>query len=604
MRRFYTSSEITKNWRGSIPEDACGRNIFCYGKSGSGKTERVCRPTLQYAIRNGRSCAIFSKDTMRDFGKEILMAKVKGYEILQLEPDIIPLDIEYMDEDEVVAARNMLAPYVDTFLAKPTIVFFDDPDFDDPFHVTTWGYFMEGISTTLYNQNCENKCAHIIMDGLCGNEIVMLDWIRCEQLRFCITTCSDIARKSWREDKVANAMDFYFTPENLLKRTGYESPPADTAIGQMMDVMSYFVCTGASDVSPAENRAFAGTFCYGKETSRAGGNFYIAEQYADETITNLRAFISRKPMKSVNDENLKNSMSGRFGALLCKGYWVAEENGRLMVYDSLDWFTPIAFHDERSAKEWVLNYYSNTAHSVRFKEGLDGLLIYDVLKNNGISVEVTLTRIAKEDEKKLQDRYFIKLLEMAEEASFIAEYAETQGRNAAKMKDEEFVALYHEYHAYVAAEQEKAAAAAAAKANTPFVIPEEYRWKPYEAPECDESEQDEECTTDENERVQGSKILPESNVLFLGGHQNMTKKLRQIFPNWTYLSDDLFKEIGQIDTVFFWTKHSSHSMMEFVACRKSDDAKICYVTATNIKRLIKEMEEQYLTQVSAKEVVA
>ena len=84
----------------------------------------------------------------------------------------------------------------------------------------------------------------------------------------------------------------------------------------------------------------------------------------------------------------------------------------------------------------------------------------------------------------------------------------------------------------------------------------------------------------------------------------MTKKLRQIFPNWTYLSDDLFKEIGQIDTIFFWTKHSSHSMMEFVACRKSDDAKICYVTATNIKRLIKEMEEQYLTQVSTKEVVA
>lgn len=602
MRRFYTSSELTKNWRGPIPEDACGRNIFCYGKSGSGKTERVCRPTLQYAIKHERSCAIFSQDTMRDFGKEILAAKGKGYEIIKLEPNIIPVDIDVDDEEAIITARSLIAKPINAFLTKPTIVWFDDPDFFKSFHLTTWDFFLEGV--VIKEKECEmsHKPAHIIMDGLCGNAAVLVNWIRCQTLRFCITTCSDVARKSWREEKVNQFLNAYFSPEKILERTGYIMPPASEALGQMMLAMSYLVCTGASDVSPSENKAFAGLHCYGRETSRAGGNYYIAERYIDKTITNLRAFISLKPMKSVNDDNLKESMSGQYGAVLRKDYWVAEENERIMVYNHLDWFTPMVFRTERDAREWVINYYSNTAKSVRFKEGLDGLLIYDVIKHDGTSVEVTLTRIAREDEKKLQDRYFIKLLEMAEEASFIAEYAEAKGRNAAKMSDQEFEDLYHEYHAYVAAEQEKAAAEAAAKANAPFVIPEEYRWKPYEAPECVENEQDEECTADENERVQGSKILPEGNVLFLGGHQNMTKKLRQIFPNWTYLSDDLFKEIGQIDTIFFWTKHSSHSMMEFVACRKSNDAKICYVTATNIKRLIKEMEDQYLAQVATREV--
>jgi hypothetical protein len=537
---------------------------------------------------------------MKDFGMDIKVAKEKGYEIIRLDPAAVPMD--FSDMEKIVAARGVLSKTLQTFLEKPTIVWFDDPDFSKPFHLSTWDFFIEGVVLSQEEYDPDKKPSHIIMDGLCANTIIRLHWIRSHMLRFCITTCSDVARKSWREERVNKALDVYFSPEELLERTGYEKPPAEESVCQLMGSVSYFVCTGASDVSPVENKAFAGMCCYGKPASRAGGNFYIVEQYMDETIVNLRAFISRKPMKTVNDENLKTSMSGRYGALLSRGYWVVEEDGRIMVYDSWDWFTPIAFPGEVEAKEWVINYYSNTARRVRFKESLDGLLIYDVLRNDGTSIEVTLTRISIRDERRLQDRYFIKLLEMAEEASFIAEYAETQGLNAAKMADQEFEDLYHEYHAYVISEQEKAVAEAAAKANAPFVVPEEYRWKPYEAPERQENNSVTEYDANENEGVAGSEILPDNNVLFLGGHQNMTKKLRQIFPNWTYLSDDLFKEIGQIDTIFFWTKHSSHSMMEFVACRKSNNAKICYVTATNIKRLIREMEDQYLSQIAAKGV--
>lgn len=89
--------------------------------------------------------------------------------------------------------------------------------------------------------------------------------------------------------------------------------------------------------------------------------------------------------------------------------------------------------------------------------------------------------------------------------------------------------------------------------------------------------------------------LPLSNVLFLGGHQNMTKKLRQLYPNWTYVTDNQFNRRTNITqhTVFFWTKHSSHKMMRFVYSRLPSCTKILYVTATNLELLTREMQQEY-----------
>ena len=90
-------------------------------------------------------------------------------------------------------------------------------------------------------------------------------------------------------------------------------------------------------------------------------------------------------------------------------------------------------------------------------------------------------------------------------------------------------------------------------------------------------------------------ILPLSNVLFLGGHQNMTKKLRQLYPDWTYVTDDQFNRRGNITqpTIFFWTGHSSHKMMRFVYSRLPSYAKVIYVSATNLERLTSEMQREY-----------
>ena len=92
-------------------------------------------------------------------------------------------------------------------------------------------------------------------------------------------------------------------------------------------------------------------------------------------------------------------------------------------------------------------------------------------------------------------------------------------------------------------------------------------------------------------KVENTIVLPQKGVLFLGGHPNMTKKLRQQFPKWTFASDDQLKRCGNVNQtiVFYWTGHSSHKMTRYVYSKLPDNASIIYVTATNLPLLINEM---------------
>ena len=103
-----------------------------------------------------------------------------------------------------------------------------------------------------------------------------------------------------------------------------------------------------------------------------------------------------------------------------------------------------------------------------------------------------------------------------------------------------------------------------------------------------------------NKPNSAANVLPQKGVLFLGGHQNMTKKLRQQFPKWTYITDDQFNRKASLNqtVVFYWTGHSSHKMMRFVYSRLPEDANIIYVTATNLPLLIAEMQSIYQRTVS------
>ena len=94
--------------------------------------------------------------------------------------------------------------------------------------------------------------------------------------------------------------------------------------------------------------------------------------------------------------------------------------------------------------------------------------------------------------------------------------------------------------------------------------------------------------------------LPRKGVLFLGGHPNMTKKLRQQFPKWTYILDEQLKRVNNLNQtiVFYWTGHSSHKMMRYVYSKLPKNVHIIYVTATNLPLLINEMQCAYQHTVS------
>lgn len=76
----------------------------------------------------------------------------------------------------------------------------------------------------------------------------------------------------------------------------------------------------------------------------------------------------------------------------------------------------------------------------------------------------------------------------------------------------------------------------------------------------------------------------------------MVKKLRQYFPDWDFLTDDELGSWtgGECDVIFFWANHSSHKIWQYVQVRKGKDTPFLYVTATNINRLIAEMEAKYV----------
>lgn len=87
--------------------------------------------------------------------------------------------------------------------------------------------------------------------------------------------------------------------------------------------------------------------------------------------------------------------------------------------------------------------------------------------------------------------------------------------------------------------------------------------------------------------------LPEKGVLFLGGHQNMTKKLWNKYPEWLFVTDDRLRTLDDVKYVFYWTNHGSHKMMRHVFSQLAEDTEIFYVTFTNIELLEDEMKRLY-----------
>ena len=94
---------------------------------------------------------------------------------------------------------------------------------------------------------------------------------------------------------------------------------------------------------------------------------------------------------------------------------------------------------------------------------------------------------------------------------------------------------------------------------------------------------------------QEATTIPTKGVMFLGGHPNLVKKLQRLYPKWEFVSDEQLRRKVCFNQriIFYWTGHGSHQLMEYVYSRRSTDAKVLYVTATNLSLLLNEMNDTY-----------
>lgn len=90
--------------------------------------------------------------------------------------------------------------------------------------------------------------------------------------------------------------------------------------------------------------------------------------------------------------------------------------------------------------------------------------------------------------------------------------------------------------------------------------------------------------------------LPGSNIVFAGGHPNMTKKLRQKYPGWTFVEGDdpsfqVFLKQPRI--VFFWDRYMGHKT--YYRIRKFTDPSVpqAYLKSTNLDMLDAEMRKAW-----------
>ena len=97
-------------------------------------------------------------------------------------------------------------------------------------------------------------------------------------------------------------------------------------------------------------------------------------------------------------------------------------------------------------------------------------------------------------------------------------------------------------------------------------------------------------------------VLPEDNVLFIGGHPNMLNKLAPQHPDWVFINDGEYTARAPLHSnqkytiAFCWTGHLSHKLFEQASLCLADKSQFIYLTSTNIDMLETEMKKGYLKE--------
>ena len=616
MQLTYWHYGITKNWDYTYHDRMLDSNTFCYGKPKSKKTANVGHAYLARAIEMGRSIVLYAPNQNAEYQDMIEAAQKDGYPMLRIEANE-PITDEQWD-------------IINELPWQPAMICIQNDDFKTPAQYNNANRIISYLCGVAEEEF--DDIVHVVIDGLCGNMLIQSAWLKNKNVKLCMICTDAVASIRWRYDTADVLCDAFEKSEDQELRVAVGSfiydweKDLDYAMGRFFKPIETIICTGVNNVRPQDHKDFIGhCFFAQKATKGLGGKFCIEEHPLKEHMEHAKALFGNKEnVKPVEiEDDIENSDYGQIAKrMIVPGAWIIEVNGRVHVMKTRGAYSPIIFHDPAEAKKWIEMHLEKNDIEILGQENSTDVYIYSVeatfenplgemessqfnpfsffnfkhfiqnpkfsfeqLKNGDLQTEIMLFRIKPEDIAHIRMNYLINVLDIAEAENLLPELCnDLYDRFQSFDVDQE--EAYEFLHTWKPASMRKAEEE---DTDAPFEVPEEYRWKPYIKAEATNADVDD-LTFDP------VAILPKTGVLFLGGHQNMVKKLRQIFPDWEYISDDLFKRgtLGNIKTIFYWTAHSSHSMMAFINARKSDDMSYTFVSATNINRLISEMAEKYL----------
>ena len=99
--------------------------------------------------------------------------------------------------------------------------------------------------------------------------------------------------------------------------------------------------------------------------------------------------------------------------------------------------------------------------------------------------------------------------------------------------------------------------------------------------------------------------LPDTGIMFVGGHPNFLKKLRELYPNWIYLTHknapERMSQYSKLSACFICDEHMCHPLFyNVMGSVKSAGIPYSYVKATNLDRAITEMRQDFADMLKSK----
>ena len=92
--------------------------------------------------------------------------------------------------------------------------------------------------------------------------------------------------------------------------------------------------------------------------------------------------------------------------------------------------------------------------------------------------------------------------------------------------------------------------------------------------------------------------LPDTGIMFVGGHPNFLKKLREVYPDWSYITKEnvpeRLRQYNKQKMCFIYTAHTSHPIYwGVINALRNCDTPYSYIKGTNLDRVITEMRQDY-----------